>query len=100
MKRIFHRNEPTGAAHLAPARLQIVPDMGEQHGIDIVEQAVAHLESLARQQLLGNTGPSINVPGRPSFCISSFSASAAAMFTACPELWPSPWPGPPSTNGS
>ncbi len=23
-------------------------------------------------------------------------ANAAVMFTACPELWPSPWPGAPS----
>ncbi len=30
----------------------------------------------------------------------SFTASAATMFTACPELWPSPWPGAPATIGS
>ena len=29
-----------------------------------------------------------------------FTASAAMMFTACPELCPSPWPGAPSIIGS
>ena len=28
------------------------------------------------------------------------STIAAVMFTACPELWPSPWPGAPSMIGS
>ena len=30
----------------------------------------------------------------------SFTASAATMFTAWPELCPSPWPGAPGTIGS
>ncbi len=40
------------------------------------------------------------VPG--SFCSSMifFTASAAVMFTACPELCPSPCPGAPATIGS
>src|SRR3546814_17359742 len=28
-----------------------------------------------------------------------FKACAAAMITAIPELWPSPWPGAPATRG-
>ena len=28
------------------------------------------------------------------------TAIAAVMFTACPELWPSPWPGAPSIIGA
>ena len=29
-----------------------------------------------------------------------FTAMAAVMLTAWPELWPSPWPGAPSTSGT
>ena len=45
-------------------------------------------------------GHSTMVPAMPSRSITFLSASAATMFTACPELWPSPWPGAPSTSGS
>jgi hypothetical protein len=30
----------------------------------------------------------------------SLSARAATTLRACPELWPSPWPGAPSISGS
>ena len=54
---VFHRDQPAGAAHLAPAGLEIGADMGEQHRIDTVEQSVTYLERLARQQFLGDAGP-------------------------------------------
>jgi hypothetical protein len=45
-------------------------------------------------------GQITSVPGMRSRIISSFTDSAAAMFTAWPVLWPSPWPGAPATSGS
>src|SRR5215831_2684295 len=45
-------------------------------------------------------GQTTSVPESLSRSISSFTASAATMLTDCPELWPSPWPGAPSTSGS
>ena len=45
-------------------------------------------------------GQSMIVPSMPSRAITARSASAATTFTACPALWPSPWPGAPSTSGS
>src|SRR5580704_14866303 len=44
-------------------------------------------------------GQIISVPGRWFFSISSLTAIAAKMITACPELCPSPCPGAPSTIG-
>ena len=41
-----------------------------------------------------------SVPGRCSRSMIFFTASAAVMLTACPELCPSPWPGAPSMIGS
>ena len=40
------------------------------------------------------------VPEIPSRSMISLAASALATITACPELWPSPWPGDPSASGS
>ena len=45
-------------------------------------------------------GQILIVPDRFSRSMIFFTASAAVMFTAWPELWPSPWPGAPSTSGS
>ncbi len=45
-------------------------------------------------------GQSTIVPGIFSRSMIFFSARAAVTLTACPELWPSPWPGAPSTIGS
>ncbi len=40
------------------------------------------------------------VPAIFSRSMTVFSASAAVMLSGIPELWPSPWPGAPSMNGS
>ncbi len=57
VERVFDRNQPAGATHLAPAGFQVVPDMGEQHRVHAIEQTVADLECLAGQQLFGDAGP-------------------------------------------
>ena len=45
-------------------------------------------------------GHRTSVPGIFSRSMISFTTSAAAMFTACPELCPSPCPGAPASIGS
>ena len=45
-------------------------------------------------------GQMTSVPGSFSRSMSFFTASAPVMFTACPELCPSPCPGAPSTSGA
>ena len=42
---------------MAPGGLKIVADMGEQHGVDILEHAGAHHVGLAAQKLLGDPRP-------------------------------------------
>ena len=44
-------------------------------------------------------GQITSVPAIPSRSMISFTASAAATFTACPALCPSPCPGAPSICG-
>ena len=44
-------------------------------------------------------GQSISRPLSLFFSITSLAASAAVIIIGRPELWPSPWPGPPSTMG-
>ena len=40
------------------------------------------------------------VPGSFSRSMIFFTAMAAVMLSGSPELWPSPWPGAPSTSGA
>ncbi len=42
-------------------------------------------------------GQRIRVPGSLSRSIAFFTDNAAVMMSACPALWPSPWPGAPGT---
>src|SRR5262245_32411820 len=53
---VFDRNH-AGSGRLTPRGREIIADVGEQHGVDILEHACANEESLAAQKLLGNARP-------------------------------------------
>ncbi len=53
---IFNRYQ-AGAQRLAPRCLEVVADMGEEHGVDAFEHPVAHHECLARDQFFGDSRP-------------------------------------------
>ena len=74
--------------------------MREERDVHVLEEPGADEVRLGADQLLGDARPERIVPGSFSRSMIFFTASAAVMFTAWPELCPSPWPGAPSISGS
>ena len=56
LKRVLDRDHAR-CRWLAPGGLEVVADMGEEHGVDAVEHAVADQVGLAAEQLLGHARP-------------------------------------------
>src|SRR5712691_5911505 len=56
LESVFDRDQP-GPVRLAPGGRELVADMGEEHGVDVLEHAGAHEEGLAADELLGNARP-------------------------------------------
>ena len=93
------RHEP-GAVAVAPRHAEVVADVREERDVDVLEESGADEVRLGADELLGGPGQIRIVPGSFSRSMIFFTAIAAVMLTACPELWPSPWPGAPSIIGA
>ena len=85
---------------VAPRHVEVVADVREERDVDVLEEPRADEVRLGADELLRRPGQMRIVPGSCSRSMIFFTASAAVMFTACPELCPSPWPGAPSIIGS
>src|SRR4029453_12164264 len=53
---VFDRYHP-GPVRLAPGGRELVADVGEEHGVDVLEHAGAHEVGLGAEELLGDARP-------------------------------------------
>ena len=58
-----------------------------------MNDAGADVIRLGAEQLFGDARPQLDRARQLLRSMIFFTASAAAMFSGMPELWPSPWPG-------
>ena len=90
LERVLDRDEAVAAVVAPLLRRKVRVDVAEDRDVDVLEEAVADEPGLRSDQLLGDAGPELIVPGRFSRSMIFFTASAAVMLTAWPELCPSP----------
>ena len=62
-ERVLDRNQ-SGRRRLAPRSAQIVPDVREQHHVDVFENTFAHEVSLAGDELFGDARPKFDRAGK------------------------------------